>query len=1034
MKHRLSVTVFFTLFFFGYTIAQKSYEQLDSEINALVKNDQRDSSEILLKTYIEKWTKSQTFDSLAWAKLRLAKSYEASGSIADITRLITEAKGLAVIHLKPNDPLYLDMLKFNSGIYLAQDLYTKAEDELNQILDITSKYEDPKGFKHKANLGKIQIELYQGDVSNIDLLENETLPELIKQNDTFAIIQAYQMLMLVNSFTGEQEKALENGFLMKDIISKKYHKYHPNVGIITNQLAGIYQDKGEIKKAFDLYEKGVKVYEYNYRNTGNARQFSGGLGDLGLTHIQVGDFKLGLQYLKLSLELNKSEYGENSETNMWHYQALLEANLKWDRKAEVKYYLDAAEKLASLSEEFSDRDIFNLRSYKGSYFRNIKEPGRALAIFKDQYDHLLRHPQKSTYRDKCYLINEIASCYSELGQYDEAYRWCKTTVDTFAKYYPDMHDQRILALNNFMNMLLVKGDTSDVEACRAIKKRIFKLRNNGKGIENFANCIPTDELLDFAYYYAIILNEVIPFSEGESEYFEFLADFEKYFVIHLSSIKSNQSIALTVDRLKDIYKYAIQYYVEDGRYEKAYQVTERLKSINTQLVLQHHLIEDMDNTPVIDITSLSGDFESDSLKVLAFSEVIKSMDQMQVYKDSLKVADPLDYQRSFGFNEHDMREIRSLLNPDESMVSFYSNDSMLYAFYIDSEDIKTERFNTSDISELINNIVKKKQYQKSSAELYNLLFKDHLSGKSALLVLPDRLLSTLSIGGLLDEKGNFLLENYSIRYANSANILIYQNKIASGTDNNDKILGLTPGFTSDLKELYAQNSASEIVDTSWTYMLHQPFLLNLSDKLSDALGNGTFLTESSATEEAFQKSSDFSILHLATHGIIDPESPLFSKIVFAKDSINDGYLHMYEIYGQNLDADLAVLSACSTGKETESGIDGVLSMSQAFTHAGCPSVLMTLWDVDEKSTATILESFYKELKNGKKKSVALRNAKLNFIRNAPQELKDPYYWAGLVLIGNDSAVMSSFSWGKYMFFGLGILILIFVSFYAFRNK
>ena len=125
--------------------------------------------------------------------------------------------------------------------------------------------------------------------------------------------------------------------------------------------------------------------------------------------------------------------------------------------------------------------------------------------------------------------------------------------------------------------------------------------------------------------------------------------------------------------------------------------------------------------------------------------------------------------------------------------------------------------------------------------------------------------------------------------------------------------------------------------------------------------------------------------------------------------IEDGYLHIYEIYGQNLNAELAVLSACNSGKGKVESSDGIVSLTQAFTHAGCPSVLMTLWEVDEKSTSEILALFYDNLQNGQGKSEALRNAKLSFLENTSFQYQDPYYWAGLVVIGNDTPIFTASS-------------------------
>src|SRR5699024_6516433 len=138
----------------------------------------------------------------------------------------------------------------------------------------------------------------------------------------------------------------------------------------------------------------------------------------------------------------------------------------------------------------------------------------------------------------------------------------------------------------------------------------------------------------------------------------------------------------------------------------------------------------------------------------------------------------------------------------------------------------------------------------------------------------------------------------------------------------------------------------ESVDSAWLYFIQQPFLIRLAQNLGKYHKTQNLL-HMTATEDSFKKqANDYRVIHLGTHGIIDEHSPLFSRLIFAKDSVEDGYLHTYEIYGQEMEADLAVLMACETGAGVYTTGEGVVSLAHAFTHAGCPAVLMSLWKID----------------------------------------------------------------------------------------
>jgi tetratricopeptide (TPR) repeat protein len=143
-------------------------------------------------------------------------------------------------------------------------------------------------------------------------------------------------------------------------------------------------------------------------------------------------------------------------------------------------------------------------------------------------------------------------------------------------------------------------------------------------------------------------------------------------------------------------------------------------------------------------------------------------------------------------------------------------------------------------------------------------------------------------------------------------------------------------------------------------------------------------------------------VHLACHGLIDPERPTLSALALTPDGDGDGFLTALEILRMQVPADLVVLSACETATGRLAGGEGIVGLTRAFMHAGAPRVLCSLWKVDDEATAALMTYFY-ALWNGKdaakRPSVAeaLRDAQAH-VRAQPR-WSHPHYWAAWVLWG-----------------------------------
>jgi len=175
------------------------------------------------------------------------------------------------------------------------------------------------------------------------------------------------------------------------------------------------------------------------------------------------------------------------------------------------------------------------------------------------------------------------------------------------------------------------------------------------------------------------------------------------------------------------------------------------------------------------------------------------------------------------------------------------------------------------------------------------------------------------------------------------------------------------------------------------------------------LGSSIVLLGSRATKEnvVAEPLVNFKILHFAVHGIADEHNPDRSALVFREGTKtnDDGLLQVRDIRRLSLDADLVTLSACDTGVGKIEGEEGVDSLTGAFLMAGARNVLASLWSVNDRWTATLMDKFYRNLADGMDVSSALRQAKLDIL-NQYGATVPPRYWAGFVLFGEGDARIS----------------------------
>jgi CHAT domain-containing protein len=302
-----------------------------------------------------------------------------------------------------------------------------------------------------------------------------------------------------------------------------------------------------------------------------------------------------------------------------------------------------------------------------------------------------------------------------------------------------------------------------------------------------------------------------------------------------------------------------------------------------------------------------------------------------------------------------------------------------------------------------------------SQQLYQKLFQPlepHLASARKLIIVPDGALSYLPFETLAGEPKRpaptapYLIERFAISYAPSASALaalraLKQNNTAEAKGIiafGDPVYGKDESAT-------ANGNASER-GYDFRQLPYTRAEVNEIAALFPPPERRVFLGADAREQNVkAEPLSQYRYVHFAAHALIDEERPARSGIVLsthsgAADSKEDGALQMSEVMRLKLNADLVTLSACRTGLGQLLNGEGMIGLTRAFLYAGSESVVVSLWNVNDIATASLMKAFYKNLKQGLAKDEALRQAKLELIRGRQQAWRHPYYWAAFVLVGD----------------------------------
>ncbi len=332
-----------------------------------------------------------------------------------------------------------------------------------------------------------------------------------------------------------------------------------------------------------------------------------------------------------------------------------------------------------------------------------------------------------------------------------------------------------------------------------------------------------------------------------------------------------------------------------------------------------------------------------------------------------------------------LKQVRELLEPEVTLLEYFVVGQTVLLWVVDKDGLSVVNIpisrgdlvsKVSALRDSVFQIGENEKFRASSQELYKLLIEPalpHVRGKE-LLIIPHDVLHYVPFQALLSAQDKYLIQDYPIYYLSSASLMQFTHEKKRAGGEKALVMG-NPSLGDAAYNLrFAEREAKEVAGV---YPKSE-----------------VYLREQASKPRAISLSPGFEMLHFAVHAELSEEDPLSSALLLAGEGKDDGRLKVGEIFSLNLKAGMVVLSACETGLGKLSNGDEMVGLTRAFIYAGTPSIVTTLWKVNDRASYELMREFYQHLKSSKK-SEALRQAQLTTMKEFPE----PFYWAAYQLTG-----------------------------------
>ncbi|MCH2021734.1 MAG: CHAT domain-containing protein [Saprospiraceae bacterium] len=938
------------------------------------------------------------------------------------------------------DSLYLDYTINLSFFYKKKGQFKNAEPLLLEAKNVVDNYFSEEHSLYATTLNHLAN--YYHDVGK--LLKAELLlvratkirAKVLGRNHT-SYATSLNNLALLYQEVGKFRKAEEMLLEAQEIYGKNLGKEHTKYASCINNLATLYQHMGSYEQAELLFleNKNIRLKKQGKEHPSYATSLS----HLGLLYQEIGRFA---EVEPLLLEAKKIR-GKVLGKKHYYYAKSLN-NLAYFYKRQG---------------EFLKAEALYLEALK------IKEESMGK-----------NHSSYAVY------LNNLAVLYQAMGKNDKAEKLYIETIKIASKVFGNDHPNRARYLKN---LAVFYKSTDRLE--ESFDYCMASIEANSKDIDT--NIIAFDELPKCDYYSNQLINSTLKILlDVVKKKYQKTGDItllKSHYKIVQAAMQLNEKIRndFTNDKDKlrilrnnsDFVREGIETALllqKEHFIREAFSFAEQNKSILLTDAVKGNRARSLGDLPDSLVEKeIFFQREMTELKKKQFSaQTVESRNkithsltdlnlEIDVFLKSIKDKYPKYHSLKYENITAKVEDIQDLLKEKTLFIEYFQSDSVLYLFtvsrkkvalfplkiskYLLAEKIKQLRFALTNYDFFI------KQKRKAFSlyiETANWFYKEILEvgiGDQLfenLIIVADGELGHLPFEAFLTKPVTqkeesykdlpYLVNDFNISYNYSAT-LWKENLTAKMRNNNSEILACAASYSKSHSDTLA-------VRGGYLFKLRkklkplpaaQKEILALSENFE-----GDFLLNKAANEKYIKKEGrNYGVIHLAMHGILDPRTPMLSSLAFTEDndSIEDNFLQAFEISRLKLNADLIVLSACETGfGEFEQG-EGVVSLARSFMYAGVPSLLVSLWQVNDASTAKIMIAFYENLDGGMDKASALRQAKLSYIKQTKGIAAHPAFWSPFIQLGDNTpisiATKNTFRWSYaicFLFFCIVLGIII----------
>ena len=862
-----------------------------------------------------------------------------------------------------------------------------------------------------------------------------------------SIATSYYSLGVVYYFQGNLDEAL-NFFHQSLIIREEYlPPHHPFLFRSYNAIGIMYKNKGDYTRALLYYQKALNLKKNLNSNLAGGKDLADAYGNLGNIYRRIGDYPRSIEYLHKNIAILSKTFGSDYEGLAINYVDLSLALRKLgDYETALNYAKKALDIQLKIFQEddpelgISYASYANIYSKMGEIQKSIEYQKKAIGCFKN-----------GSGKYKSGLGAALLNLGGEYIGEENAVEAIGYIEEALEVFYENLSGDK----TSISSGLVKLGECYFHQGKYELADSFFTEALMVLGIEGKQN-LSIENILDARDIQNVIAHSQF-LRKGNEEGFLFLRKakesyhfYDEMVEFQRENISQNAKTTLATETYPAYEKAILTNLLlkeetgDQGHLSDAFTYAEKTKSLNLLEGLQnanalHNSIPDSLSQKEYDLQvdiayydkKLFGakakiQSETDSVVLALQSKLFDLRRQRDTLIQTFETQYPDYYRLKYDTRVIDVASVqRDLLTPEQTLVEYFVGDSSIYVFVIGKEqyevreikkDFPLEEWVESLRTSLSENYrVSIKDYAEKGHLLYQKLVAPVAELLSDdLIIIPDGVLGYIPFEALLTEPVSdplkfktypYLLKDKQISYCYSATLLQQMIEKKHRQAPSKELVAFAPYYDGDttlFANLFSPYSEERTRSEGLKPLPHTGEEVYGVSKLM----NGEMFANQEATEERFvDLAGYYRIVHLATHGKANDKVGDYSFLAFTeiKDSLENELLYVRDLYNLRLNADMVVLSACETGiGELQRG-EGIISLARGFTYAGAKSIFTTLWSVNDEQTKDLMLLFYKHLKKGMAKDKALRQAKLDFMKQLSSENRNcahPYFWSGMIGVGD----------------------------------